>query len=582
MQLGTLSLSKDERKMLASALEARLSGRTSLFEVEENIARAAEDAMAHYDFKAMQAKEEKECLQQEQQFDNIDLNSVNSMQTRQLGPELVGHTFWERLGFRDILKDCGLSPYQIALAEAVIIGRLINPGSDLKTWQWLRNNSAITELTDEALDNVGKNVVYEIADTLFGNKDYIENKLREKEFLLFPEKTTLFLYDLTNTYLEGNGHKNELAMRGKSKEKRSDCPLITLALLVNSRGFPIFSQIYKGNQSEPETLEKILKRLENDNNDVIAQFMPAIVMDRGIATKDNIALLKEKNYPYVVVERRAAEKDFIKEFETYKDTFKIIRETVSDEVAMRVYIKKIACEEGSKVLVMSEGRQTKEKAMDALKEERFCKDITQLKTAITKRNLVKKDAVSRRVGRILERYPTIARYYDIELLYDEKDKEVADIILSKKESREERLTLTGCYVIETSYQELKAEEIWEIYNTLTQVEYSFRCLKTDLGMRPVYHHLSERTQGHLFISVLAYHLLISIENQLRDAGDTRKWESIKNVLSTHCRNTIIMNNDKNQIHHIRVSGQKEVAHEDIYRKLNVKDPTKRIHRVFNK
>ncbi|MDD2212074.1 MAG: hypothetical protein PHV56_03785 [Clostridia bacterium] len=316
----------------------------------------------------------------------------------------------------------------------MVVGRLVKPGSDLKTWEWLRNTSALTEMTDEALDNVGKNAVYEIADTLLEHKEYIESCLREKEASLFPEKTTLFLYDLTNTYLEGNGHKNELAMRGKSKEKRSDCPLITLALLVDSRGFLIFSQIYRGNQSEPETLENVLERLESDSRGTLVPFMPAIVMDRGIATKDNIAILKSKEYPYVVVERRSAEKDFIEEFESYKDTFKVIRETSSAGASLRVYVKTMACEEGSKVLVVSQGRQEKEQAMDALKEERFLKDISKLETSIKQRNLVKAEAISRRVGRILERYPTIARYYEIALVFDEKGKEVTGLNLSKKKA----------------------------------------------------------------------------------------------------------------------------------------------------
>ncbi|MDD2212073.1 MAG: hypothetical protein PHV56_03780 [Clostridia bacterium] len=111
MQLGMLDLSKDEKKMLASALEARLSGRISLFEDDEKTFRITEESMQHYDFKMIQAREETELSQQIQNFDCIDLNSVSSMQTRQLGPELVGHTFWERLGFKDILKYCGLSPY---------------------------------------------------------------------------------------------------------------------------------------------------------------------------------------------------------------------------------------------------------------------------------------------------------------------------------------------------------------------------------------------------------------------------------------------------------------------------------------
>jgi len=205
---------------------------------------------------------------------------------------------------------------------------LVNPSNDLDAWKWLRNRSALLELTDEDLSNVGKNVIYEIADTLLEHKDYIEKELRKKEAILFSEKNTLFLYDLTNTYLEGNGKNNGLAKRGKSKEKRNDCPLITLALLVNSRGFPIFSQIYKGNQSEPETLEKVLNRLECENNTLL-QFMPTIIMDRGIATMDNIDLLNKRECPYVVIERRSAEKDFIEEFENARDNFEVIRENTS-------------------------------------------------------------------------------------------------------------------------------------------------------------------------------------------------------------------------------------------------------------
>jgi len=194
---------------------------------------------------------------------------------------------------------------------------------------------------------------------------------------------------------------------------------------------------------------------------------------------------------------------------------------------MKVYVKKVPCEKGSQVLVLSEGREEKEKAMDALKEERFIEDINKLKESISKRNILKPEKVAIRLGRIQERYPSIARYYDIDLVLKESGKEARDVNLVKKESRNERYTLTGCYVIKTTYKDLDAKEIWELYSILTQVEYSFRCLKTDLGMRPVHHHLSERTQGHLFISVLAYHLLICIESQLREHEDTRKWETIK-------------------------------------------------------
>jgi len=132
---------------------------------------------------------------------------------------------------------------------------------------------------------------------LLTSKEYIEKALVEVEGNIFNCRFTLFLYDLTNTYFEGQCKGNDLAKRGKSKEKRNDCLQVTLALLVDQRGFPIFSQIYEGGQSECETLEQVLNRLEDDMQGKLFSFKPTLVMDRGIATADNIGLLKAKEYP---------------------------------------------------------------------------------------------------------------------------------------------------------------------------------------------------------------------------------------------------------------------------------------------
>ena len=157
---------------------------------------------------------------------------------------------------------------------------------------------------------------------------------------------------------------------------------------------------------------------------------------------------------------------------------------------------------------------------------------------------------------------------------------IQDINWVRKYSRTQRSVLTGCYVIETSHNELSAQQIWNIYNTLVQVEYSFRCLKTDLGFRPIHHHKAGRTEGHLFISVLAYHLLICIETKLRDQGDTRQWSTLLQELSTYQRSTVSMIDKDGYIHHIRASCRQEPVHKDIFRKLNIKDPSKRIRKIM--
>jgi len=324
-----------------------------------------------------------------------------------------------------------------------------------------------TRLLPVDLSQIGKDPLYEIGDLLLLHKNALEKGLREQEAILFPQERALFLYDLTNTYFEGSAQKNELAHRGKSKEKRSDCPLVVLALVVDSQGLPIYSQIYKGNQSEPETLESILERLYCAQDSLFKETLPTIVMDRGIATKDNIALLQAKEYPYVVIERRAVEKDYVHEFETAKETF----EKISNASSGPVYVKKIESETGCRVLCLSEGRERKENAMDSLKEARFLQDLERLKVSIERKNILLVTKVSERMGRIKERYPSIASHYEIILELDEERKKVVKLYWTKKASRKRRSTLTGCYVIETSHRELEAKEIWELYTTLVNPEF---------------------------------------------------------------------------------------------------------------
>ncbi len=579
MELGTLTLPKSQWRTLAAVLEARLAGQDSLLAEEPAIAEAADAAMKHYRFVQTKAQE-KQQRHEQRELVTVDLQSIASSEHRSLGPELVAHTFWERLGLNRILKDCGLSTQQQALAQAVVIGRLVAPSSDLAAWHWLRNQTALLELLPTDLSRIRKDAIYEIADELLAHKVRIEQALRDQEALLFPSRTTLFLYDLTNTYFEGQCKNNTLAKRGKSKEQRADRPLVTLALVVDHRGFPIFSRIYGGNQSEPKTLPDILDRLYTpEEPHLFAQERPTIVMDRGIATKDNIQLLKSGGYPYLVVERRAVEKEYVQEFEQARNTFEPIGNDVTSET---VFVKKIPWENGSRVLCLSAGREQKEQAMDALKEERFLQDLVRLQMSVAKGNIQLVEKVGERVGRLKERYPSIAAHYDIVLQLDEAKKKVTAVTYVKKESRAKRQTLTGCYVIETSHQDLAAADIWRLYTTLTQVEEAFRSLKTDLGMRPVYHQQKSRTEGHLFISVLAYHLLISIEKTLIEQDDHRRWSTVRNVLSTHQRSTIMLTDAQDQIHHIRVSSSPESAHQEIYRLLDIKDPLKRKHTVVAK
>lgn len=582
MDLGSLSLPKSEWRKLAAVLEARLAGQVSLFEAEPLIALAAEQAMQHFDFRHLRVQD-LETRKADKTWIPVDLQSVETMESRSLGPELVGHTLWQRLKMPEFLTSLGWSRKEMALAEAVVVGRLVAPSSDLATWSWLRERTALVELLEEEVGQVGKDAVYEVADKLLQYKSALEGALRSQENLLFGQTATLFLYDLTNLYMEGSAAGNTLAKRGHSKEKRTDCPLITLALLVDEFGFPLMSEIYAGNQSEPETLEDIVKRLEQQHRTLLDQGTMTFVMDRGIATRENVTLLQEKGYPYIVVERRPVHKAYEREFAQARETFERIDHRERKEEA--VYTRKVMMtDDVAHVLCLSEGRAQKERAMDRLKEGRFLEDVGRLQTAVRKGNIVLVPKVEQRVGRLKEKYPSIARYYDVEVVVDASGRRAADVVVTKRPSREERSRLTGCYVMEAygPHATLSSAAIWQLYMTLHRVEDAFRALKTDLGIRPVYHQTAERTKAHLFISVLAYHLLAVVERQLREHEDTRRWQTICKELGTHQRSTVVVTDDQDRVHHIRVSGKPEAVHRDIYKKLNIADLLGRSHRIVER
>lgn len=570
LHLGPLVLNKVELKKLARILEARLSGQPSLFETERKLVQIADEAIQSLEFRRAETTEQE--TKPAPDLVAIDINSVGTQTSRSAGPELIGHFAWNTLGFDQLLRKLDFSSFEISLAEVAILGRLIFPGSEQQTREWINHHSALLELLN--LNPVGKNAIYEIADRLLAKKVEIEAHLRKKEQALFPQQRLVFLYDLTNTYLEGQGKGNPFAKRGHCKQKRNDRPLVTMAMLVDSQGFPIFSQIYRGNQGEPETLAKVLSRLENDYREILPDQRPTLVMDKGIATAGNLDLIREKKFPFVVVERRRTEKDYEQDFLEMSgfDSF----QTGSGPIKL----KKVNIPYGARVLVQSEGRVAKEQAMDALKEKRFREDVEALSTSVGKGNVIVPEKVGRRIGRLLQKYPTMAKYYEIIAEADATEKRIVKVHLKRKPKAKTEETIQGCYVIETSHQDLAAKEIWDLYTTLHHVEKGFRCLKSDLGFRPIHHQLGNRTEAHLFISVLAYHLLVTIETRLIAAGDHRSWATIRMIMGSLTRDTVIFTDVEGFAHHIRVTGSQEPAHRMILEDLKIVSPFRRGHRRF--
>lgn len=583
MTFTELELDKALWPALANAIAQRLSGTTSLFESDPLVARYADQAITKY---AVRAKVAKAFEQRSANADleTVDLATATTTLSRSIGPELVGNSFYQALGFTEILEGAGLVGESLAIAKATILARLIHPGSDRKTHSWIKHNSSLAEMCGIDLSKFHKDKVYEIADVLFSAKDAIEPALFEESSKLFPTETRLFLFDLTNTYFEGSTKGNSLAKRGHSKEKRFDCTLVSLALLIDHRGLPVYSEIYEGNTSEPRTLASVLDCLGSlQERTLFGSVTPTIVMDRGIATKANLELLEARNLNYVVIER-ANKKSLYREHFIKMEGFS----EISDAQGSPVQVKKLESENSTVVLCRSLGRSKKESAIASQATERFLADIELLRASITRGGISKTPAVSERIGRIKSKYPSAHPNYEITLGYHQdhgkiinkrRFDKVIDLTITEKPIKAQKDQLQGAYVINTSHRELEAPEIWNIYMTLTKVEDAFRSLKSDLGLRPVYHQLARRTAAHLFISVLAYHLLCAIELTLRQNHDKRRWSTINEQLSTHMRTTMVLTSDKGVVYHLRASGAPEPVHKEIYRLLGVSDPLGRIKTV---
>jgi len=569
MQLGELDLPKDKWKQLARVLERRLSGQEASFcDPIPELEPIADRVMSNYSFVKSKQKEVSQQIAN-QALETIDTNSLQASKTRELGPSLIANEYWGRLGFDKVFQTCGFSERQVALAKAVVIGRLVEPGSELATWQWFRENSALPELLNEDISDLGKNPFYEISDLLWPHKNIIESLLWQNQQKLFNRRPTIFLYDLTNTYFEGMCKQNSLAQHGVSKEKRSDCRIVSLALVVDEEGTPVYSRIFKGNQSEPQTLEEILKEVY-DFNRLDGNIKPTIVMDRGIATMENLKSIREKGLPYAVIERTKHEAKYIELFKNCPEGF----DHHHDSKGQDVYIKKMPPEnEEIHVLVKSSQRAVKERAMDSLQHVRFQNELEKLKLSISKGKPKKVEVVERRIGRIQQRFKKASKYHQIDIA--KKDGYITDLTWTIKDPQEKRKDLEGSYVISTSHQELSSTQIWGLYITLTRVEDAFRSLKSDLGLRPVYHRKGDRVCAHLFISVMAYHLMSAIEKDLASRHIKTSWANVRKTMRSLQRITISYIDANRQLNEVRLNTIPEPEHKKIIDALNITNLPKR-------
>jgi len=494
----------------------------------------------------------------------VDTDHVETEEARSAGAVHVGHQIWKRLGLNEILKQAGLEEQACVLSEVMTLNRLIAPSSELAMPDWIRR-TAMGDILGIDFSKLDENKLYRNLDAVHPNRELIERELAKRESTLFNLDDTFYLYDLTSTYFEGQAKANPQAQLGYSRDSRFDCKQVIVGLVLDRNGFPKAHEVFDGNKQDRATVAEMLNTLEKRAGKKPGS---TVIVDRGMAFQENLDQIRQRHYHYIVAGRQPERNQWLEELEKdegWEEVIRIPSPRNPFQKKTKVEIKREQKGDEVFILCRSEGRQQKDRAIREKQEERFLKDLEKLKQRVKKGYLKHGDKIHQAIGRLKERYPRVARYYSIE--YDAGGKGVSWQEDSEKKAVAEKLD--GSYVLKTDRQDLTADEIWRTYILLTRVEDAFRDMKSPLMERPIFHHLEHRTQTHIFLCVLAYHLLAVIEQYFLDQGIHTSWATLRDELSTHQVVTVVLPTQSGEVLRIRKGTKPESTHRRIYETLRI-------------
>jgi len=550
---------------LAARIQEIISGQTRLIPLSPDLEAAAQRYAAL--IIQTQARAD-EFGKSSQDYHTVDVDSLDIQRPRSVGAEHVAYEALKQMELDKKLIELGFNKHQLNAAIGTVIGRMIEPGSELATHDWLQNYSGLGELTGYDYGGMALSRMYQASDLLFRHKEDLERHLYSHQRSLFEFKETITLYDLTNTYLEGSGKYNENAAYGRSKEKRSDCPIVTFGLVLDSSGFPKRSKVFAGNASEPKTLKEMIKGLretsapqEDGQQRLFEKEKPTVVMDAGIATEDNINWLKGHEYHYLVVSRK-------RHREFSEDEAVIVKQNKD----CTVKAQKVNNKETGEVELYchSTMREKKERGILDRFSTRFEESLKKLDVGLSKKGCVKEyDKVLERLGRLKEKYSKASKNYEVTVQKDEESGKATRIAWKQKQVSDSADSHPGVYCLRTDQDSWDESTLWQTYTMLTDLESVFRCLKSELGLRPVFHQKTDRVSGHLFISLLAYHLIHTIRYQLKKSGIHTRWAGLRRQLKGQDRITVQMKCQNGEVIHIRKSTRPEPRQQVIYDALNL-------------
>jgi hypothetical protein len=577
LNLGSdFSVQQKDWALLSGRIDDILSQTPRLFEIDKDLESLAQQyAMRIIASKAKVIKSKDTDKSKEDKYKEIDTTTVKNSNPKSIGIEHIVYETIKELQLDNKFKDLGFTNVQLNSAIGTLVAKIANPASDIKSYNWLCHTSGINELLNCDFNQISSNNIYRVADKLLSCKDELEIHLYDTQKEIFDYDETITLYDLTNTYFEGDAKGIEKAKRGRSKERRSDAPLITLAVMLDSSGFVRKSDIFDGNISEVTTFKEMLDKLGvKKNSNLLTSSNSLVVMDAGIASKENIDYLIANGYEYIVVSRK---RDNL--FDESKST--PVKLNNKEEVIVRA--QKVINEESGEIelFVHSQAKELKESAMQTRVQTLFLEKLQYLKDGLTiKRRTKDYEKVIETIGRLKEKYSAIAQYYTVVTTKDPNSNNAVDITWKEKKSLDEKSSINGVYCLRSNNTTMDEKILWKTYTTLTDLEAVFRSLKSELGLRPIFHQTQSRVDGHLFITLLAYSIIHTIRYRLKRKNIHYSWNSIREILESRDLITTSMRCKDGSMLYIRQSTELNERQKEIYDALGVKYQAGEVTKVY--
>jgi len=551
-----IDLPEGELPLLAQRIEEIIQGQQTLVPYSAEVERLAQLYASQVIRRLSEVDTNENSPASSTEFVAIDVNTIEHSEPRTVGTEHLLLQMAEQLQLTEKLKELGLSPTEVAIALGSIIGRAVRPDSERSTYAWLCKNSALGELVDFDFRKSSLNALYQISDKLLRNKLALESHLETAEQRFHGFQSTIALYDLTNTYMEGQAKSNPKAAHGFSKENRTDCPLVTLGLVMNEHGFLHRTAILPGNASEPKTLQDMITSLDCHQSLV----KPIIVLDAGISSESNLQWLRDNKYQYIVSARQDAPSIELEgELVPVGDLKNLVKAALVKSSESEE--KWLYCESEAKAAVATQ--------MKLSFKTRYEEDLKKLAAALTKSKGRKKYAkVLERIGRLKEKHKRISGCYEVTVTPSEDGVNTSSVewTISDEKMNEK---LTGSYFLRTNLLGMGPEGLWSLYNSLRGIEDAFRFMKSSLGLRPVFHQKERRVDGHLWITVLAYHLIHNCLFQLGNHGISRNWKTINEIMGGRIRVTTQAKTQEGETLYHRSSTKAEGEQIEIYKALGL-------------